>query len=1569
MAHTGKLFHKRYRLQDKLSSGEMSEIYSAIDQENGELVAVKLLHDRNTSRRAEDVVRFHSLLNILSRLDIHHITKILDFGITNDSTKQHFVVMELLPGKSLQDCLEAGRTFSIEEVIFISIQVCQALDVVHQNQVIHGDLKPANIAVIEDSKQVSIKLIDFGLSRIRNYGEEYAENYIAGTFQYMSPEQCGITRYSVDERSDLYSLGIIIYFLLTGVSPFEASNLIELLHLQAARIPNPPSTYNPEISAELDNITRKLLEKEPERRYSTASGLAHDLDLVLKGNHGFTLGSRDRAPRLDFNIELVGRDKEFDRLKNALSDLNKKSGLYLITGEAGIGKSRLVEEVRKEVLKKEIPIIEGKAIDRRTKNPFEPIRDAITDYLRRLRLYPENIRVSIIEAVKKDCHDLGQIIIRFNEETRELLGDCPELTPLYPEQETRRFYLALSRMLNAIVSQEKGLVLVLEDLHWADEGTLHLIDHFLVHLSDIPLMILGAYRDDEIIPGSLLDELSRKNKSITKIPLRPFSQEETTQFINRCVSFGEKELTLLTDSLWQWSRGNPIFIIEILRQLVDKHVIRLDRGKFRLDTEKLAETTIPATVVDVILNGIEKLSAQERRILTHAAILGKSFLFDFLCGIEHPAGKNEKEVIQQVLSAVEKAAKNRLIIEDPTEHDRYTFTHDRIRDAFYQNIPERERKMFHSRIGLFLEGRYKGKTGAILFDLAGHFIEAGDDEKIIRYAYLAAEKARKNYAYNDGLIYYQKTLIAIENLDGSRKGSPYYDCWLNCLEGLGALNAYKGNTEVAIDSLTRLLPYISDSYKKANLYMLMSRALFRSGDLTGSENHAKHGLKQLGEWLPTGKTAVLLSTVKELLCHVCFQFLPVFGKKRHMERYKMIIWFYDWLNWVYFFSEGYKMPRVVLRMVNLAERKIGPSRELIMAYYYYGFACTSAGLTQRAAKTNNAAWQLAQELNDSFGKTKILNGFGFYYSSTSTFHKAIQHLEELISMLERTGDSIEIISSCNILLGAYMFTSDYKNAALIFNKYFKHITNPLEEIIFSGTIYPALFFIETGNYGEGERYLVDMIQKSERAHVIFVYYASLSFLGYLYSEDDRMGQAMATFDKIYALEKKESLPPHFRAFHHHYPSALIKDFTIKKASLEPAPRRRYLRRIRKFCGLSLKHTKKWRTYYGTALRTYAQYHELIEKHQKADELFNQSIAWSKKINRPYELARTLYEYGLFLKSRNREPEAWQKLTESYQIFDEIDAPPYKHKIARLLGLDAETDRDVAIDKLVMREKQSRLASYFSELSNLHEMDSLVSTLLSQTMELTGARNAYLFLSEDADSPLKHVKSRHVDADQEDEYSLNIITRVYESSEPALTTNAEMEKEFSDYQSVALYGLKSVLCVPVKHNELINGVLYLDNDLAGGVFSRDLLKLLGELLSHGAVLIENEILRLRLRNSDSASRQAVKKAKKNPHLTAVLDFCGSHYAENISREDIATRLSMNPDYLGKLFKTQMGRTIRDYINELRVEKAAVLLIADPEKKVIDVAHEVGFESLRTFNRAFYRTTGKTPSQFRISANGL
>ncbi|MCK4796816.1 MAG: AAA family ATPase, partial [Spirochaetes bacterium] len=473
-----------------------------------------------TSSYIEDVIRFKREVEAVSKFNHPDIIKFYSSG---DYKNLPYIVMELLEGNNLIEILKEGHSFNIKDTIIIIKKLTEALDYVHSKGIIHRDIKPSNIMIcnplsVESRKSgvtppqrttvngkratVNIKLLDFGLALVMELSQ-IKEKKIIGTFEYMSPEATGIMKRPIDERSDLYSLGIIFYQLLTGELPFKAREISSLLHQQVTKEATPVTRINSDIPNVIAEIITKLMAKEQELRYQSAKGLLYDIDRFYKGEYDFIVGEKDQKVKLSYQTRLVGREEELERIINLhINAKESKGAVCLITGEAGLGKTRLIEATKEYIFKQGYKdgglFIQGRCLNQENKMPYQPFRDSINEYIKKLDKMDIKSKKKEINRIKDILGDLGEVIIRLNPNMKEVLGKVPKLIELEGDRENQRFLMVASNFFCNIAPKGMPSVLFLDDLQWADQGSLSLIGEILEKIEKTNLLILGTYRHDEI---------------------------------------------------------------------------------------------------------------------------------------------------------------------------------------------------------------------------------------------------------------------------------------------------------------------------------------------------------------------------------------------------------------------------------------------------------------------------------------------------------------------------------------------------------------------------------------------------------------------------------------------------------------------------------------------------------------------------------------------------------------------------------------------------------------------------------------------------------------------------------------------------------------------------------------------------------------------------------------------------------------------------------------------------------------------------------------------------------------
>lgn len=732
-------------------------VYLAQDTVLDREVAIKVVTPAALNPATSE--RFRREARVVARMDHPAIVGLYDIGEHDDSM---YIVMPFVPGKNLRAFIKE-RNLRIKDVVDVGIQVAEALEYSHLRGVIHRDIKPENIMVSQDltTNELRVRITDFGLAVPTSESRITQSGALVGTIGYISPEQ--LTQGEVDARTDVYSLGTVLYECVVGDTPFSGE-LLAVLYRITHENPQPPRALGAQIPEEMEAIILRCLEKIPERRPQRAGELAEELmgfrsriqedeaiRVTLDSTHRPTMQLRPTSS------PLIGREDEFAELQRRLNaSAAGESQFAVIGGEAGIGKSRLLEEVEKLASVRKFRVLHGRFAEQQHTFPYKGFCDLFQDYF--------HAKIGSTSGISADFSDLMADLIALFPMLSELDPNRPSPPP--DSSEGKRFqdrtyvFEILARTLNRICGG-KPMVILLEDLHAADVSidALQYVAHRLIAA---PIFILATFRTTEVDKSHPLVKMMdtfQGDKRFVLIFLQPFSPTEHRRFVEALSGFKVEDS--LAEKLFGATDGNPYFTKELYRSLLDSKIITKTRTNFlKLSGgDLISSQSLPATIQQTVKRRVERLPKDLHQILSIASVLGKTFTFRDLEIL------NERTDMEDAVDTL--VEEGFLEEERDAPGDRLTFSSSMIRDVLYAALPPRRRRLLHRRYAQDLEHRNAGRLDRVYGELVHHYSNGDVAEKVIEYGMRLAQKSLAAFSAEDAARAARSVLDFVEGEEGS----------------------------------------------------------------------------------------------------------------------------------------------------------------------------------------------------------------------------------------------------------------------------------------------------------------------------------------------------------------------------------------------------------------------------------------------------------------------------------------------------------------------------------------------------------------------------------------------------------------------------------------------------------------------------------------------------------------------------------------------------------------------------------------------------------------------------------
>jgi len=893
-----------YQIVEKLYESSKSLVYRGFRDSDEVPVILKVLRQEYPTPNA--IARFKLEYDITRNLNLEGAIK------TYDLEKYQYslvMVLEDFGGESLNRLLN-NRKFNLEEFLILAIRITEILAEIHAANIIHKDINPSNIIFNPITGQV--KIIDFGISTVLSRENTTLRNrnpdILEGTLAYMSPEQTGRMNRAIDYRTDFYSLGVTFYELLTQTLPFKTADALELVHCHIAKQPTLPNEIDSRIPKTVSNLVMKLLAKSAENRYQSAWGIQADLQLCLQQLQEknkiteFSLGYQDISDKFQISQKLYGREQEittllaaFERVagesqkskfrsQSKIQNPKSKIEMVLVSGYSGIGKSALVQEIYKPITQQGGYFISGKFDQLQRNIPYRAFIQAFQELIQQL-LTESEAQIAIWQEKLEAAFGInGQIIIDVIPEVKLIVGEQPTVLELPPIESQNRFNLVFQKFINVFTQPEHPLVIFLDDLQWIDSASLKLIQMLMTAPDTQNLLLIGAYRSNEVSAvHSLmltLDELKSTDAIINHISLSALDLTSINQLIADTINSNPEATLPLAELINFKSKGNPFFIQEILKFFYENKLLKFDyKMRFwQWELEQIQATQITDNVVNLMVDKIQKLSESTQYLLKLAACIGNQFDSNTLSSVSQ---KTQSETT----TALDEAVREGLIFPLGDEYKSlqfkesevrsqkpelgkkyygsflqdadscsYKFIHDRIQQSAYSLMSEAEKKRVHLKIGqLLLESNPPELLEDKIFDIVNQLnigieliTEQEKKDELVQLNLIAGKKAIASVAYEPALKYLNVGM----SLLGKESWLQTYELTL-ALYGLAAEASYLNGDFKQIEKLAEIvLQEAKTTLDKLKAYEVKIQACTVQNKLLEAIKTALEVLQQLGVKLP-----------------------------------------------------------------------------------------------------------------------------------------------------------------------------------------------------------------------------------------------------------------------------------------------------------------------------------------------------------------------------------------------------------------------------------------------------------------------------------------------------------------------------------------------------------------------------------------------------------------------------------------------------------------------------------------------------------------------------------------------
>ncbi len=1500
-----------FRLNETLYSDSQYHVSRVTELPTGQSYILKFSADDHPSPFAEHRLRKEA--KILKTVAHDNVVRFKEILSHESSIALLFEDSDYQPLSSID--LAGGMEMGL--FLKFSLQMAEVVGHLHSKGYLHKDLNTANFWYDSNIDNVQLGGFSIATKMGREFHRAGPRDVSYADVAFVSPELTGRTNKVLDYRADLYSLGILFYYLLTAQLPFESKDPMEVIHGHLALTPKSPKTLRPDIPTVISDIVMHLIKKEPGDRYQSAFGLYSDLEKCNQqyyskaGIVDFQTGLEDQSFYFSIPDKLFGRREELEKLKAAFDNaLKGQREVLLVSGYSGVGKSRIIQEL-KSIDHRNLYFTSGKFDQLGNESPLSPIISAFSALIKQILSESETELEIWKDRFEENLGANAGVIIDVIPDLELLIGSQPEVPELPPLESANRFNSTFEAFLRTFFENNRMICLFLDDLQWMDSASRQWIELQLSGNNLHHLLLIGAYRDNEVDPYHPLSfmkvRLSEQGIRVTDLNLEPLEFGDVHSMISETLNTPLENCSELARLIYRKTHGNPFFTRQCLYKLYDSSVIHFDHRekKWNFDLAEVEQLELSENVLELLTQNITALELSLQKILKSAACFGNNFEVTQLNNI----CKFSLDKLLSDLEVLDKLGMIRVVEEIEDKGEKYfKFAHDRLQQAAYELMEEEERKKLRLDIGMALLQSETAKSGKdSVYEIADHLNYAGDlifdhknmPEQLIALNLRASAKAKKATAYEQALNYIKTGVSLVEsgriNVNKELLSDLYLqlaECYHMCGENEEAEKYYNVALDYCVDPVKR--GWIS----RAKIHFYTNQQNFRKAYLTGVKAVRELGIRIPGKFIPP----VFLFDVLKYKWLSRGKSPSDFLDLREMESEKMKM---AMLLMATFARAAFQIQpelcvALAVRMVNLS-LKYGNADGVYIGHLANGPIFHGAIMNQKKKGYDfgKVTLNLVEKYKASEYRAEVLFVVGYFaipwIDSAETMEEYWRRAYE--SGLE-SGDHFHASCACAATVQSLFMRGvgfeEIISTANQFKSFLKRINN--EEVIttlhamktivdnLSGkTDSPTTFSISE----QTEQELVSKLSTLSIRHFAHFHFINKMKALYLWGEYE-----LAYKTSLKSDEYLSDSPGMLHTAEHFFYKGLIvsarySDLPLIKRIKQKAVLRKILKNFKTY------HQNNPHNFSHKYYLLNAEYQLVNKKHRRADHFYNKAINASRKYGYNDVFAMANYRCFQFHNGRGSERVASVHLKDAHHFFNKIGATGISDLLAKendSFKLEVQSGSDfraigptvVSGSKPVAGNDLDLLTILKSSeaISSQIKLSDLISALLRIIIENAGAERVLILLRKN--SGLKAVAERfageegHRDLKNMDVKKLkalphSLVNYVLRSRETVVLDRASESEDYNRDYYFKNNEIKSVMCIPLSLKGEITGILYLENNLSHTVFTRDRVELLKLLSGQMAISLENSQLyeNLEEKVEERTRELSVEKKKSDDLLMNIL----------------------------------------------------------------------------------------------------